>query len=280
MLDIRNLTCGYGKGPVLRDVSVSVGIGEFVAIIGPNGSGKTTLLRAASKVVTPTSGTVFLDGRDMRHLSFRDLARRIAMVTNLKDTDLTMSVEDFVLLGRIPHRKGIMLTENIGDLEGIRKAMTLTDTLRLKDRPVDNLSSGEKQMVFIARALAQEPGLLLLDEPTSHLDITHQVRVLDLVRRLNREQVLTVITVLHDLNLAGEYCDRLLLMKEGLIVKDGAPAEVLTYEIIESVYGTPVIVLDNPVSGKPHVFLVSEENRTGQGKDLAESTERKEPDVR
>ena len=157
MLDIRNLTCGYGKDPVLRDVSVSVRVGEFVAIIGPNGSGKTTLLRAASKVVKPTSGAVLLDGRDIRHLSFRDLARRIAMVTNLKDTELTMSVEDFVLLGRIPHRKGIMLTENNADCEGVHKALALTDTLGLKRRRVDNLSSGEKQMVYIARALAQEP---------------------------------------------------------------------------------------------------------------------------
>jgi iron complex transport system ATP-binding protein len=148
--------------------------------------------------------------------------------------------------------------------------MVLTDTVGLKGRCIDNLSSGEKQMVFIARALAQEPGLLLLDEPTNHLDITHQVRVLDLIRRLNREQGLTVITVLHDLNLAGQYCDRLLLLKEGSIVKNGAPGEVLTYEIIEDVYGTPVVVLDNPVSGKPHVFLVSEETRIKQGKEPPE----------
>ena len=266
MLDIRNLACGYGKNPVLRDVSVNVGVGEFVAIIGPNGSGKTTLLRAISKVVMPTKGEILLDGRDIRHLGFRELARRIAVVTNLRDAELNMWVEDFVLLGRIPLRKGIMLTENSADRESAHKALALTDTLGLKRRRVDTLSSGEKQMVFVARALAQEPGLLLLDEPTSHLDITHQVRVLDLIRRLNREQGLTVITVLHDLNLAGEYCDRLLLLKGGSIVKDGVPGEVLTYEIIENVYGVPVIVLDNPASGKPHVFLVSEENRTAQGK--------------
>jgi iron complex transport system ATP-binding protein len=266
MLDIRDLTCGYGKDPVLRDVSVSVGDGEFVAIIGPNGSGKTTLLRAISKVVMPRKGTVLLDGKDIRHLSFRDLARRIAVVTNLRDADLNMCVEDFVLLGRIPHRKGITITENSTDRESVHKALALTDTLGLKRRRADSLSSGEKQMVYIARALAQEPRLLLLDEPTSHLDITHQVRVLDLIRRLNRERALTVITVLHDLNLAGEYCDRLFLLKQGSKVKDGTPGEVLTYEIIEDVYGTPVIVLDNPASGKPHVFLVSEENRAKQRK--------------
>jgi iron complex transport system ATP-binding protein len=266
MLDIRNLTCGYGKDPVLRDVSVSVGVGEFVAIIGPNGSGKTTLLRAISKVVMPTKGTISLDGQDIRRLSFRGLAKSIAVVTNLRDAYLNMCVEDFVLLGRIPHRKGIMLTENNADREGVRKALVLTDTLGLKRRRVDNLSSGEKQMVFIARALAQEPRLLLLDEPTSHLDITHQVRVLDLIRRLNREQALTVVAVLHDLNLAGEYCNRLLLLKQGAMVKDGTPEEVLTYEIIEDVYGTPVIVLDNPASGKPHVFLVSEDSCPRQAK--------------
>jgi iron complex transport system ATP-binding protein len=265
MLDIRGLTCGYGNVPVLKNIDVTIGKGELVAVIGPNGSGKTTLLRAVSKVVKPAGGSIYLEGDDIRRLSYRELATRIAVVTNLRDADLRMHVEEFVLLGRIPHRKGMKFMEGRGDLRCAHDAMVRTGILNLRNRLVDNLSSGEKQLVFIARALAQEPALLLLDEPTSHLDITHQVRVLDLIRRLNQEKGLTVITVLHDLNLAGQYCDRLILLKDGSIFRDGTPKEVLTYRIVEEVYNTLVVVLDNPVTGKPYVFLVSEDERDRKG---------------
>jgi len=262
MLEIRNLNAGYGGVPVLRDINVTIRDGDFVGVIGPNGSGKTTLLRVVSKIVTPSNGAVLLDGEEMRHMSYKGVARKVAVVTNLRETSLKMSVEEFVLLGRIPHRSGMRIMETAADVKAAHEAMTKTDTLKLRPRLVDNLSSGERQLVFIARALAQEPRLLLLDEPTSHLDITHQVRVLDLIRRLNREQHLTVLTVIHDLNLAGQYCDRLLLLKDGSVFKDGTPEEVLTYQMIEEVYSTVVVVLDNPVTRKPYVFLVSEEERT------------------
>ena len=261
MLEIRGLTCGYGMSPILKDIDLTIGNGELVAVIGPNGSGKTTLLRAISKVVKPSSGSIFLDGKDSRRLGYRDIAKKIAVVTNIRDVDLRMTVEEFVLLGRIPHREGLTFSDGGRDIESARKAMAETGILDLKLRLVDSLSSGERQLVFIARALAQEPKLILLDEPTSHLDITHQVRVLDLIRNLNRREKLTVLTVLHDLNLAGQYYDRLLLLKGGAIVKDGIPDQVLTYQIIEEVYGTLVVVLPNPVSGKPYVFLVSEDQR-------------------
>ena len=253
MLEIQNVTCGYGSDPILRDISMKVGTGEFVAILGPNGSGKTTLMRAVSRVIRPTKGLISFDGQNIKDLSFGEFARIVAVVTNLQDTDLPMSVEEFVLLGRIPHRAGLGLRETRKDLSRTQSAMDLTGTLQLRERRVDTLSSGEKQMVSIARALAQEPRLLLLDEPTSHLDIAHQIRVMDLISRLNREETLTVITVVHDLNLAGEYGDRLLLMKEGSIVKDGTPRQVLTQEIVEDVYATPVVVLENPLTAKPHV---------------------------
>jgi iron complex transport system ATP-binding protein len=258
MLHIRNLTCGYGDDLILRNIDVTVRDGEFVAIIGPNGSGKTTLLRAISKAILPMEGAIFVDGQDVGSLRFKDLAKRVAVVTNLTDGGLEMSVEDFVLLGRIPHREGFSLTDRKEDVDSAHSAMAQTGVTRLKDRIVGRLSSGEKQLVFIARALAQEPRLLLLDEPTSHLDITHQVRVLDLVKKLNRQQGLTVITVLHDLNLAGQYADRLLLLDGGSIYRDGSPKDVLTYQNIEQVYRTVVVVLDNPVTHKPYVFLVTE----------------------
>ncbi len=262
MLDIRDLTCGYGDKLILRNVSVSVERGEFVAIIGPNGSGKTTLLRAISKTIVPIEGHISFEGHSLDRLTFRSLAQRLAVVTNLTDDGgLDMTVEDFVLLGRIPHRVGVSFTDTRKDLGSAHSAMVQTDVARLKDRLVARLSSGEKQLVFIARALAQEPALLLLDEPTSHLDVTHQVRVLDLVKRLNREQGLTVITVLHDLNLAGQYADRLLLLNNGSIYKDGTPRDVLTYQNIEEVYETLVVVRENPVTDKPYVFLVSESER-------------------
>jgi iron complex transport system ATP-binding protein len=171
-----------------------------------------------------------------------------------------MRVEDLVLLGRIPHRRGLRLMERRSDMDIARTAMDVTGTLRLKNRLVDSLSSGERQLAFIARALAQEPELLLLDEPTSHLDISHQARVLDLVRKLNRDKGLTVLVVLHDLNLASQYCDRLFLLSDGVLRKDGTPNEVLTYQTIEEVYDTTVVVMKNPVSSRPCVFLVPEDD--------------------
>jgi iron complex transport system ATP-binding protein len=261
MLRIRNLTCGYGNNPILNNINVTIEDGEFTAIIGPNGSGKTTLLRAISGIISPTAGEILFEGRNISGLSRRDIAKRLAVVTNLIDTNLEMSVEDFVLLGRIPHREGIGFTDSRKDVESARNAMARTDVERLRDRLVTRLSSGERQLVFIARALAQEPVLLLLDEPTSHLDITHQVRVLDLIKRLNCEQGLTVITILHDLNLAGQYADRLLLLNNGSIYKDGDPREVLTYQNIEEAYKTLVVVRENPVNEKPYVFLISESER-------------------
>ncbi len=263
MLEIRNVTCGYGKEPVLRDLSVKVGAGEFVAILGPNGSGKTTLMRALSRVIRPVKGLILFNGRDMGEMSFGAFARKIAVVSNLRDADLPMSVEELVLLGRIPHRAGPALWETEEDLRHVHHAMTLTGTSGFKRRRVDTLSSGERQMVSIARALAQEPSLLLLDEPTSHLDIAHQGKVMDLVRRLNREGALTVVTVLHDLNLASQYCDRLLLLKGGSMVKDGPPGKVLTDEIIRHVYGIPAKVVDSPSPERPYVLLVPETRDAG-----------------
>ena len=170
-----------------------------------------------------------------------------------------MTVKEFVLLGRIPYYKNLQFFENKQDLIAADRAMIMTDTERLKDHFMSEMSGGEVQLAFIARAIAQEPSLLLLDEPTAHLDITHQVSILDLIKRLNRQYNLTVIIVLHDLNLASEYCDRLVLMDSGKIQKVGRPEEVLTYKDIEEVYHTVVVVEKNPLSGKPFVLVVSEE---------------------
>jgi iron complex transport system ATP-binding protein len=260
MLELRHVSCRYDDHFVLKDINVRIEDGGLVGVIGPNGSGKTTLIRAVTRTIKLAEGEVLLKGEKLDTLSFKELAQQVAVVGRLYDLDVRMRVEDLVLLGRIPHRKGLRLMERRSDLGAAEEAMDLTGTLSLRSRFVDSLSSGERQLAFIARALAQEPELLLLDEPTSHLDIGHQARVLDLVRKLNRDRGLTVLVVLHDLNLASQYCDRIFLLSDGVLWKDGTPDEVLTYRNIEEVYHTPVVVMKNPVSSRPGVFLVPEED--------------------
>jgi len=261
VLEICNLTSGYDSKFFLKDINLKVEGKDFVGVIGPNGSGKTTLLRAITKIIKPHKGEILFEKENLEKLSFKEVAKKIAVVSQAREIELKMSVEEFVLLGRIPHRRKWQFLETISDEKIAEEAMVSTDTLKFKDRFVETLSAGERQLVFIARALTQQPKLFLLDEPTSHLDIAHQIKILDLIKRLNKEVDLTVIIVLHDLNLAGEYCDKIILMNNGCIYKTGLPVEVLTYQIIEEVYKTVVVVKENPISAKPHVFLVP--NETG-----------------
>lgn len=258
MLEIKYLTCGYNSIFQLKNINFKVDAGDFLGIIGPNGSGKTTLLKAITRAIKPQKGYIYFQGKDIQKIGFKELAKKIAVVSqNL--TINSMTVYEFVLLGRIPHYEKFQFFETRKDLEVVEHCMSLTNTYKLKDKSLSHISSGERQLVSIARALSQQPKLILLDEPTTHLDITYQIGILDLIRKLNKKYGLTVIIILHDLNLASEYCDRLLLLKNGIIQKIGTPYEVLTYQIIEDVYNTTVIVKENPVSNKPYVFLVPEE---------------------
>ena len=259
MLKVKDLTCGYNSKFVIHQVSFSVKEGEFYGIIGPNGSGKTTLLKAITKSLKPQGGEIFFKNKEITQMGFRELSQKIAVVSQIQPTAFDITVKDFVLLGRIPYYSKFQFLETGRDEEIAEKAMFLTDTSEFRKRFIGEMSGGERQLVVIARALAQEPKLLLLDEPTSHLDITHQVKILDLLKRLNKKTQLTVIIVLHDLNLASEYCDRLILLNDGKVQKIGSPQEVLTYQIIEEVYNTTVVVKENPVSSKPHILIVSEE---------------------
>jgi len=260
MLEIKNLSCGYDSEFFLQNINFKVEEKEIMGIIGPNGSGKTTLLKAITRVLKPKKGEILLQGRDIWQMGFKELAKKVAIVP--QDLQLnSMCVEYFVLLGRIPYFKKFQFWETKQDLEIAQRSLELTDTFKFRDRSILEISGGERQLVSIARALAQEPKLLLLDEPTTHLDITHQIRILDLIRRLNRELGLTVIMVLHDLNLASEYCQRLVLINEGRIHKIGLPQEVLDYKIIEEAYKTVVVVEKNPISSKPYILIVSEEER-------------------
>lgn len=264
ILDIQNLSCGYNGKPVLREISFSVQSGEIVGIIGPNGSGKTTLLRALTKILKPDQGQIFWDRNEINKMKFRELAQKVAVVSQNPALDLNLTVEDFVLFGRFPHRRHFQFLEGQRDKEIAEKAMELTGVLKIRERMLGNLSGGERKLALLARALCQEPEFLLLDEPTAHLDITHQVEILDLVRRLNRREGMGVILVLHDLNYASEYCDRLVLLHGGRLYRLGPPEEVLTYQIIEEVYRTTVVVRSNPISGRPFIFLVSEEEKRGK----------------
>ena len=262
MLEVKGLTCGYDRRFFLQDINFKVRKGEFLGIIGPNGSGKTTLLRVITKVLMPKKGEIILDEKNINHYGFKELAQKIAVVSQDVDSfALNLTVEEYVLLGRIPFRRRFQFLETGQDKEITHKALAITGILNLAQRPIAEMSGGEKQCAIIARALAQEPRVLLLDEPTTHLDIGHQIKILDLIRKLNEEKQLTVIIILHDLNLASEYCERLLLLKEGKIYRMGSPEEVLTYPIIEEVYGTLVVVEKSPVSSKPLVCLVPESIR-------------------
>lgn len=253
---IENFSCGY-PGFRLDPINLSLSQGSFGGIIGPNGSGKTTLFKGITQTLRSLNGSVYLNGTNLTEFSMKERARKIAIVSQFPDSG-NISVEDYVLMGRIPHHSRFQFFESREDRAIAQKYMELTDVFGFREKLLDELSGGEKQRASIARSLTQEPELLLLDEPTAHLDITHQVRILDLLNRLNKEMGLTVLMVIHDLNLASEYCDKLFLIDKGKLVAEGNPGEVLTFETIEKVYNTPVITRINPYSGKPVVFLVSE----------------------
>ena len=266
MLRIRDLACGYGSTAILQNIVMDVYSGEIIGVIGPNGSGKTTLLRSMTGILKPSQGEVLLAGRNIHLMRPKELAGRIAVVS--QGTEATsMKVEDFVLLGRIPYYRRFQFMETQHDRDIAHEAMALTDSIGISGKFMSEISGGERQLVYIARALAQRTGLLLLDEPTAHLDITNQVRILDLIRRLNRETGITVVMVLHDLNQAGEYCNRLVLMNKGRVHSVGSPEDVLNYKTIEEVYRTVVVVRKNPLSSKPYVLLVSEDEKRQEQKE-------------
>lgn len=258
LLEAKELCGGYTGKPVIAGVSCAIEKGDFIGIIGPNGSGKTTLLKLLTRVLNPYSGSILLEGTQISAIPLKEFCRRVAFVPQDTMINFPFTAQDIVLLGRIPHLRRLQ-QESARDFTACRLAMELTDTLGLKNKRVDELSSGERQRIVIAKALAQEPALLLLDEPTSHLDIGHQIQILDMLKDLNRQQHLTIAMVLHDLNLASEYCNKIILLDKGSLYRQGTPQEVLTYDTIESVYHTVVVVSDNPINSKPFVILVSKE---------------------
>ncbi len=257
LLAVEGVSFSYVPGvPVLRNISLTVRTGEFLSLAGPNGSGKTTLLRLLDRIYVPQSGSILLSGAKLEDLPRSALARRMAFVPQNNAPLFPFTVSEIVLMGRSPHMRG-KLFENDRDREIARSVMALADVLHLADQPITALSGGERQRAFIARALAQQPEIILLDEPNAHLDIAHQIDIFRLIRKLNAESGLTVISVSHDLNLAASYSDRIAMMVNGSLAAVGAPETVITESQVREVFRTDVLVDRHPANQTPRVTLLT-----------------------
>jgi len=253
MIETRDIYFSYDGANVIDGVSFRVEDGEFVGVVGPNGSGKTTLLKLLTKVLRPDSGSISIKGKEMARISSRELARMIAVVPQESNVLFPFTVREIVLMGRYPHM-GALSFERREDMEIAEEMMRTTDVARFAERLISEVSGGEKQRVIIARALAQEPAAMLLDEPTAFLDIKHQIDVHELLKSLNEKRGMTILCISHDLNLAARYCKRLILLDRGRIAADGTPTEVLTPENISRVFGVNAVVQRHPSSGAPVVL--------------------------
>ena len=265
LLSAEQIEFAYNGHAVLHRVNIALGRGDLVALLGPNGSGKTTLLKILCGIFPPRAGRVQLEARELGARHRRDIARRIALVPQELNVPFAFTVREVISLGRTPHLRPL-LGEMPRDREAVEHALELTATRALADRYFADLSGGERQRVVIAMALAQvadpahsdaEPAALLLDEPTVHLDINHQIEVLELIEKLNRDRGLTVLATIHDLNLAALYFDRLILLNEGRIVTAGTAREVLSKERVENVFGAQVMIEAHPTRvDAPHIVLM------------------------
>ncbi|MFI6284408.1 ABC transporter ATP-binding protein [Streptomyces sp. NPDC051018] len=251
-LTVENVSVAVGGRALVDRVSLRVAPGEVVGLAGPNGAGKSTLLRTVYRALRPTSGRVLLDGEDVRRMSGRSLARRLAAVLQESAGEFELSVYEVVAMGRTPHKRAFE-GDGAGDRGVIMSALGDLGAADLVHAPFSRLSGGEKQRVLIARALAQRAGTMVLDEPTNHLDLRHQLDTLRLVRGLG----VTAVVALHDLNLAAAFCDRICVMAHGRVVATGPPGAVLTTELLAEVYQVDADVVRHPRTGIPHIALVS-----------------------
>jgi iron complex transport system ATP-binding protein len=256
LLNVDGVECRYGSVKVLEDVSLSVKGGDFVGILGPNGSGKTTLLKSISRILKPHKGTILLNEADIYSLKSVDVAKQLAVVPQDTSIGFNFAALDIVLMGRNPHMKRFQM-ESEKDMAIARKVMKLTNIWHLAERPINELSGGEKQRVIIARALAQEPKILLLDEPLTHLDIVNQLEIMDLIKDLCVKEKLIVLAVFHDFNLAARYCKSAIILKDGKIFSAGTLAEVLTSENIKGVFNVDAIVNKHLVTNSIFVIPLS-----------------------
>lgn len=254
-IEVNQIELTYLQEPVLKRVSFQVAEGEFFIITGPNGSGKTTLLKAITGMEGIQKGNIVINGQDLSEYSRRELARTVAYVPQNPQQDYPFTVQEIVLMGRSPHL-GLLETESRTDLKQAKRAMEAAQLTHLANRKINQLSGGEKQRVLIARALCQEPSIMLLDEPTSSLDLAHQVLIMDFLENLQKEENITIIMVAHDLNLASLYGQRILLLKQGQVYRIGSPKEVLTFENLEKVFECVLLVDESSLNGLPRLTVI------------------------
>ncbi|WP_324729901.1 adenosylcobinamide amidohydrolase [Lysinibacillus fusiformis] len=256
MIVVEHLSGGYEDVPIVKDISFTVGKGKILGILGPNGSGKSTLLKVMSGILPAVEGTIFIDGKSILSYNARALAKKMAVLPQLHANAFSNSVREAISLGRYPHQTGFFSSWTEQDEQAVQHAMLQTGIKRYEHTPMEFLSGGEQQRVFVAQALAQTAEILLLDEPTNHLDIAHQRQILDMVRKEAVECGLTVVMVLHDMNLASLYCDELLLMESGQMRAFGAPHEVLIASQIEEIYQARVATYAHPEIPKPQITMM------------------------
>jgi iron complex transport system ATP-binding protein len=247
VLSAQNFATGYGQDSIVEAVNLSVDRQEWLCLVGANGSGKTTLLKGISRLLPAQGGAVYLNGRDIHQLSPQVVAQQLAVLPQQQTLPAALTVYQLVSLGRSPHQHWWQWDLDMADHQQVEQALMWTALKAHRDRPISELSGGERQRAFLALALAQNPQVLLLDEPTTFLDIHYQLQLLDLLKRLNRQQPLAIITVLHDINLAARYCDRIALLRQGKLWAVGTPAEVLTPDLMRQVFDVEVCLLQTPI---------------------------------
>jgi iron complex transport system ATP-binding protein len=254
-LEVRDLALSYDGHTVVEGLNLAVPHGEVTVIVGANACGKSTLLRGIARLMRPDAGVVELDGRDIRSIGSKEVARIVGILPQSPTAPEGITVSDLVGRGRYPHQ-GWFRQWSIEDDRIVERALAVTSTLDLAERRVEQLSGGQRQRVWIAMALAQDPDILLLDEPTTFLDVAHQLEVLDLLMQLNRDEGTTVVMVLHDLNLAARYADHLVLMAHGAVIAAGTPAEVITSALVKQAFSLDARIIPDPVTGSPMVVPI------------------------
>ena len=255
MISAKNLKVGYNERVIIEDLSITVNKGEVVSIIGPNGCGKSTLLKTLSRMIKPISGNVYLEDKNIKDIKNKKISQKICLLSQHNNAPLDLTVEELVYFGRMPHKKWYE-TKTTEDKEIVDWAIENTGLTKYKNTPIGALSGGERQRAYVAQALCQKPDVLLLDEPTTYLDISYQLELMELVRTINEKFNITIVMVLHELNQASKYSDRLIIMKNGTIVSDGCPNKTVNKEVIKDVYNIECDIDKDPISNKPRIHPI------------------------
>lgn len=254
-ITVQGLSFAFEQEKILKDIDLKIDKGKFYSILGPNGSGKTTLIKNICKTLSTKYGSIYVGEKDIKRLGSREMAKEMALVPQNTTVEFDFSALDIVLMGRTPYISRFS-RESEEDLNIARNAMEATNTWQFQHKSINSLSGGERQRVIVARAITQATDIILLDEPISSLDIYHQVEILNTLKELNLKKSITIIAVLHDLNLAAAYSDQIIMMHQGRIHSQGEPEKILDKEKVKEVYGIDVHIIKNPVSGKPHVITL------------------------